>query len=276
MEDKLIASGFDVFSISPHARTRPGVPLVVPEVNGLDLLREVQRRPKEAGRLIKSPNCVSCGLCLVLDALRKAYGLDEISVTTFQSLTGRGDALYEKSLVVGNVLPLARTEEDTNRKIRDEVIRVLDEPDLKISVTAQRVYTQRGHFVDVRVKTKSPVPSDEHVALALEAYAPFASSPFASLPDSPSGGPIRVSMEPMWPRPVQAVERGMNEEDWGMAVHVGQICTDDRVFDVTLSFVVDNIARGAYGAALLTAEVFDLIGVLDSEKGDNIIADPLS
>jgi aspartate-semialdehyde dehydrogenase len=258
MEDKLIESGFNVFSISPHARTRPGVPLVVPEVNGISELQSLLKSDRSKGRLIKSPNCVSCGVCLVLDALSKSYGgLSEISITTFQSLSGRGDALYDKNLVTGNVLPLGRTEEDTNRKIREEVIRVLNEPDLRISVTAQRIPTQRGHFVDVRVKTRNPVPSEEHAAKSLESYAPFAGTAFESLPDAPKrGGPIRVSMEPKWPRPVQAVKLGMKEDD-GMAVHVGQLCTDDRVFDLCLSFVVDNIARGAYGAALLTSQVYE-------------------
>ena len=260
MEDRLIASKFDVFSISPHARTRPGVPLVVPEVNGITELKELQKNVKgDVGRLIKSPNCVSCGVCLVLDAVRTAYGgLKEVSITTFQSLSGRGDALYDRDLVTGNILPLGRTEEDTNRKIREEVIRVLGEPDLPISVTAQRVFTQRGHFVDVRVKTLLPVPSETHAALALERYSPFAGTPFGSLPDAPSQGPIRVSLEPKWPRPVQCVALGMRE-DHGMTVHVGQLSTDDRVFDLTFSFVVDNVARGAYGAALLTAEVFSAL-----------------
>ena len=255
MEDQLIAKNYDVFSISPHARNRQGVPLVVPEVNGLQQMTSLVKYPN--GRLIKSPNCVSCGICLVLDALRKTYGgLHEVSITTFQSLSGRGDALYDPQLVVGNVLPLGKTEEDTNRKIRDEVSRVLDEPDLRISVTAQRVFTQRGHFVDVRVKTHIPVPSETHAALALERYAPFANTEFADLPDSPSRGPIRVSLETKWPRPVQCVELGL-QEDEGMTVHVGQLSTDDRVFDLTFSFVVDNVARGAFGAALLTAEVFE-------------------
>lgn len=268
MEDRLIENGFDVFSISPHARTRPGVPLVVPEVNGPKELRALLQRSRNSasayGRLVKSPNCVSCGACLVLDALSRAYGgLDEVCLTTFQSLTGRGDALYDSSLVVGNVLPLGGTEEDTNKKIREEVSRVLEKPDLRISVTAQRVYTQRGHYVDVRVKTRNPVPSEHHAALALERYAPFANTDFAKLPDAPKlGGPLRVSLESKWPRPIQAIQLGL-EQDQGMTVHVGQLSTDDRVFDLTLSFVVDNVARGAYGAALLTAEVFS---VLEAEQ----------
>jgi aspartate-semialdehyde dehydrogenase len=102
------------------------------------------------------------------------------------------------------------------------------------------------------------VPSDNHAALSLERYAPFSNSEFSELPDCPTSGPIRVSLEPKWPRPVQAVKLGL-EGDEGMTVHVGQISTDDRVFDLTFSFVVDNVARGAFGAALLTAEVYNQI-----------------
>ncbi|KAH9247030.1 hypothetical protein BASA81_015368 [Batrachochytrium salamandrivorans] len=244
MEEKLLGCNVPVYSISPYARDR--VPLVVPEVNYMQL-------NSPTARLFKSPNCVSCGVCLVLDAMRKAFGgLEMVSITTFQSLSGRGDALYDPSLVVGNVLPLGNTEEDTNNKIRDEVCSVLGLPELKISVTAQRVYTQRGHYVDVRLGLKIKPQSVHDVKRALEQYRPLAGW---NLPDAPIQ-PIVVSLEPKFPRPVQVVQLG---ED-GMSVHVGHITANtDRVFDVTLSLVVDNVARGAYGAALLTAQVHELM-----------------
>jgi aspartate-semialdehyde dehydrogenase len=155
--------------------------------------------------------------------------------------------------VVGNVLPLGNTEEDTNNKIRDEVCLVLDEPELKISVTAQRVFVKQGHYVDLRIKFKGTGPvSPQDVQHKLEAYAPLKDWE-GSLPDAPKQ-PIRVSLDKKWPRPVQATAQG-KREDGGMSVHVGHISTTDRVFDVTLSLVVDNVARGAFGAALLTAQV---------------------
>jgi len=254
LEDKLVSAGFSVYSISPHARHRAGVPLMVPEVNGMEsLTRHASALQQAPGRMFKSPNCVSCGLCLVLDAIDGAFGLLEVSVTTFQSLTGRGDAVYDAALVRGNILPLGRTVEDANRKIRQEVHDILgpNRAHVKVSVTAQRVFSQRGHYVDIRVKTRSPVASEATLASALEAYAPFANTKYASLPDAPAR-PIRVSLEPMFPRPVQSV--ALVQQDNGMAVHVGHLCVDDEVFSASLSMVVDNLARGAFGACLLLAE----------------------
>ncbi len=282
MEDKLIETGFDVFSISPHGRLRKDVPLIVPEVNGPDvalafsqkrgventetdangnMVNSVSERP--FGRLVKSPNCVSCGLSVVLAAVKKTFGLKEVSATTFQTLTGRGDDKYPKELVVGNVLPLNSTAEDTNHKIVHEVKRVVGN-DFSVSVTAQRIFAQRGHFVDVRIKTRNRVNSIQEVADALNSFTPFKGTIYESLPDAPKH-PIKVILDPMWPRPVDCVATAKDEQrnlesEKGMTVFVGQICIGpneyEEIYDITLSLVVDNIARGAYGAALLCAEYY--------------------
>ena len=120
MEEELLKAGFDVFSISPYARFDKRAQLIVPEVNGSNLMRGVPPLGN-GGRLFKSPNCVSCGLSLVLEAVRQRYGLKEVAVTTFQTLTGRGDLKYDLSLVKGNVYPLRNTIEDTDEYIRKEV-----------------------------------------------------------------------------------------------------------------------------------------------------------
>ena len=59
--------------------------------------------------MIKSPNCVTCGVSMVLKAIDDRYGVDGVSIATFQALSGRGDAKYDPSLVVGNVYPLTGT-----------------------------------------------------------------------------------------------------------------------------------------------------------------------
>jgi Aspartate-semialdehyde dehydrogenase len=39
-----------------------------------------------------------------------------------------------------------------------------------------------------------------------------------------------------------------------MAIGVGNLTTDDEVFDLRLTFVVNNLIRGAAGGAVLNAE----------------------
>lgn len=93
IEDSLQAAGFKVFSISPHARTLKTNPLVVPEANAEVMLETLQARVAGAPfPLIKSPNCVTCGISVVLKAIDNAFGIDSVAVTTFQALSGRGDA----------------------------------------------------------------------------------------------------------------------------------------------------------------------------------------
>ena len=117
VEDTLAAAGVKVFSISPHARFDLANPLSVPEANP-EVLREAVARSvedpaAEALSLVKSPNCVTCGTVIALKALDDAFGVDEVSVTTFQSLSGRGDAKYPRDVVMGNVYPLHGTVERT-------------------------------------------------------------------------------------------------------------------------------------------------------------------
>jgi aspartate-semialdehyde dehydrogenase len=119
-------------------------PLVVPEVN---------RDEMEGKRFIKNPNCVTSGLVLILNPVQAEYGLEEISITTYQSLSGRGDAKYEKGLVIGNVYPLQGSTENTEIYIRKEVKKILHELS-PFSVSCSRVGVQEGHYVDVRLKTK--------------------------------------------------------------------------------------------------------------------------
>ena len=49
-----------------------------------------------------------------------------------------------------------------------------------------------------------------------------------------------------------------SDYEGGMAVCVGNVHTNDGFFDVTLSLCVNNVVRGAWGAALLNLELYDL------------------
>ena len=75
-----------------------GVPLIVPEANGDNLLHAIAKAASEGEDstvpLVKSPNCVTCGSSVVLKAVDDAYGLVGVSMTTFQALSGRGDAKH--------------------------------------------------------------------------------------------------------------------------------------------------------------------------------------
>ena len=158
---------------------------------------------------------------------------------------------------------------------------------------AYRVSVQRGHTIDVRVKfkrgggggrkeetdtattttatnwrippSKSPPQTEEEVYKALETFDPLASFPSrASLPSLPASS-IVVIREGGAPRP-KSHHRGPDGQ--GMSVRVGNVCVSDGVWDATLTLVVDNLAKGAYGAALQLAEyVTAMKGEVGKGKG---------
>ncbi|EGB06105.1 hypothetical protein AURANDRAFT_12664, partial [Aureococcus anophagefferens] len=250
IEDALQAAGIAVFSISPHARQVPRNPLIIPEANGDELLHAIATAAAEDSDptipLVKSPNCVTCGTSVVLKALDATYGVVGVSVTTFQALSGRGDAKYDPGLVVGNVYPLAGTVEKTDEYQRKELLRIF--PNIvRCAVSAHRVPVQTGHFVDVKCQTRKPVRSVEEVKAVLRAFAPLRGLGLPSMPNAP----IVVVDEVGRPRPKQD-----GNYEGGMSVCVGNVHTNDGFFDVTLSIVINNVVRGAWGAALINMELY--------------------
>lgn len=236
-EDSLLDLGVPVFSNSPHRRFDPQVPLIVPEVNGADVTRST---------LIKNPNCVTSGLVIALAPIDQAYGLKHVSVTTFQSLSGRGDAKYRHDLVMGNVYPLHRSDERTEDNIRREVHKILGRT-IPVSVRCHRVPVQEGHLVDVRVTTSRPIKTRADMIDLWNAFNPLTG---LALPTNPRT-PLVVIDEIGRPRPRQDI--------WhhdGMSIAIGSISTTDEVFDLTFTYVVNNVIRGAAGGALLNAELY--------------------
>ena len=119
LEDQMLRAGFRLVSISPHARMQH--PLIVPFVNGSSV-------DFGALRCVKSPNCCSVGASVALRPLVDMFDVQEVFITTFQTLSGRGDALYPPEKVVANVFPIGATEEKTEQYIAQEVARVYQVP----------------------------------------------------------------------------------------------------------------------------------------------------
>ncbi|QDU66822.1 aspartate-semialdehyde dehydrogenase [Engelhardtia mirabilis] len=78
-----VEAGARVVDNSSAFRDDPAVPLVIPEVNG-DVLRGY------AGRLVANPNCTTVIALLAATPIRRAFGLERMSVTSYQSVSGAG------------------------------------------------------------------------------------------------------------------------------------------------------------------------------------------
>ena len=262
LEARYADAGTWVFSNARTHRMAPGVPLVVPEVNGEHLaLAAEQPRP---GALVTNPNCSTIGLTLALAALRP-FGLRRASVVSLQARSGAGLVDGRVLELEGDVVPHIGGEEgkltDETRKILGRLtdgLRLEPAP-LLVSATCNRVPVVHGHSLCVSVELEREVDVDE----ALAAWRDFRARPQElDLPSAPAR-PVHLVDEPDGPRP----GRDLARLEHGMAVAVGRVRTEP-LFQTDgrggLRFVTlsHNLIRGAAGGSLLNAELCRATGLL--------------
>jgi len=155
-----VAGGTLCVDKSAAFRLEPGIPLVVPEVNG-------ERALEHAG-IVANPNCCAIPLTMTLAPLREAAGLRSVRVATYQSVSGAGtDAIEELRGEQPDDHRLRMdwdfdgVEYDEEVKLREETRKILELPDLPVSATCVRVPVVLGHAEAVWVETESPLSSAE-------------------------------------------------------------------------------------------------------------------
>lgn len=185
------ARGAIVVDNSPAFRMDPDIPLVVPEVNG----KELERIKGPA--IIANPNCTAIQLVMVLGPLNHAFGLDQVSVATYQAVSGAGrEAVNElrtqlaqsdlnQQSAFGNISakpqvfphPIAFnaipqvgaiTESGfcgEEVKIREETRKILNLPQLPVSAFTVRIPTLNVHAEAVWVRLKQKVAFKEILAV---------------------------------------------------------------------------------------------------------------
>jgi aspartate-semialdehyde dehydrogenase len=149
-------------------RLEPGIPLVVPEVNGT--------RALENEGIVANPNCCTIPLTCVLKPLHDAAGLARVRVSTYQSVSGAGarrmDALRaedpaEHNLAMDWTWEGDETEEES--KLRAETRKIMELPDLPLSATTVRVPVLVGHAEAVWIELDRPLSPDEATAILRDA-----------------------------------------------------------------------------------------------------------
>ena len=174
-------AGALVIDKTSYWRMDPQVPLVVPEVNP-DAAAEAL-----TGRgIISSPNCSTMALVVALHPLHREATLEEVVVSTYQSVSGTGNAAVEElesqshallhrseppapavypHQIAFNVLPHVETFPDGDaysteeRKMMNETRKILgaSEEELRITATCARVPVMVGHSESVRVRAREPL-----------------------------------------------------------------------------------------------------------------------
>jgi aspartate-semialdehyde dehydrogenase len=207
-------------------RLQDGVPLVVPEVNG--------NRAVEHTGIIANPNCGTIPLTIVLKPLHDAAGLARVRVSTYQSRSGAGIERMEELRAtppaeahVDMDWDFDGVDFDEEAKLRAETRKILELPDLPISVTCVRVPVLIGHTEAVWVETEEQLSPEE-------ARTVLAEAPGMRLEDVP--------------RPRDAV--GIDD------VLAGRVRKDETVDSGLVLFVAcDNLRKGAALNAIQIAEL---------------------
>lgn len=181
-----VAAGAVVIDKSSTWRMDPAVPLVVPEINPGAL--------RQHRGIIASPNCTTIGMVMALKPLHDRSPLTRVVVTTLQAVSGTGkEAIDEldqqsrawaagesgelphqvyKRQIAFNVLPYAETftangYTTEEMKLSAETRKIMDLPQLPVSMTCTRVPVFVGHSESILLETERKIsPAEAREALS--------------------------------------------------------------------------------------------------------------
>jgi aspartate-semialdehyde dehydrogenase len=221
-----VAGGATAVDKSSAYRLEPGIPLVVPEVNG--------NRALEHDGIVANPNCCTIPLTCVLKPLHEEAGLARVRVATYQSVSGAGAQAMDR---LANESPADHDlrmdwdfdgeEFDEESKLRAETRKIMELPDLPIQATCVRVPVMVGHAEALWIETEDELTPER--ATELLAAAPS----------------VRVEQ---FPSPGKAA--GIDE------VLVGRIRRDTTVDrGLALFLASDNLRKGAALNAIQIAKL---------------------
>ena len=255
------AAGCIVVDNSSAWRMDERCPLVVPEVNP-DAL-------EGHNGIIANPNCSTIQMVVALKPLHDAAGIRRVVVSTYQAVSGSGQkGISELETQVRQMFNLKEPEVNVyphriafnciphidvflendytkeEMKMVHETVKIMRDPNVKVTATCVRVPVFYGHSESVNIET-------ERKLSAKEARAILAQAPGVQVYDTPS--------EKMYPLAVDAAG-----ED---PTYVGRIREDDTIPNgLNMWIVADNIRKGAALNAVQIAEELvrrDLLGVQD-------------
>lgn len=241
---RFAAIGCTVIDNSSAWRMYPDKKLIVPEVNGHLLTPD--------DRIIANPNCSTIQLVMALAPLHRAFTIERVVVSTYQSITGTGQKAVrqmedERRGVAGekvypytidrNVIPrcdvfLENGYTKEEMKVVNETHKILD-PAIRVTCTAVRVPVTGGHSESANVE----FARDPDLA---EVRRLLSAAPGVKLADDPAND--------VYPMPLLA--NGRDE------VFVGRLRRDEsRERAINLWIVADNLRKGAATNAVQIAEL---------------------
>lgn len=250
---KIAKAGCVVIDNSSQWRMDPDVPLVVPEVNPEAIAGYKKKN------IIANPNCSTIQMVVPLAALHKAFHIERVVVSTYQSVSGAGkeamDELFNQTRgIFMNQMPSENQKKFTKQiafnviphidvflddgstkeewKMTAETKKILD-PKIKVHANCARVPVFVGHAEYVNIETTDEISDTAATEILRE-------TPGVIVIDSRENGG--------YPTPAEVAGEG--------EVYVSRIRSDATVNN-GLSFwcVADNLRKGAALNAVQIAEV---------------------
>jgi len=244
---RFAAVGTTVVDNSSAWRMDPSKKLIVPEVNAHVLSSE--------DKIIANPNCSTIQMVVALAPLHKAFGIDRLVVSTYQSFTGTGmQAVKQYELekkgfkpeaaemayhypIFENCLPhcdvfLENDYTKEEMKLVHETRKILEDEQLRITATAVRVPVDGGHSESVNVSFHKSFEMDQVRNILEEADG-------LQLQD-------RIQ-DNIYPMPLFS----KNKDE----VFVGRLRRDESIErGINMWVVADNLRKGAATNAIQIAE----------------------
>ena len=241
---KFVDSGTSVIDNSSFFRMEENIPLIVPEVNG-DIL-------KKSDKIIANPNCSTIQMVVALNDIYKKFGLKRLVISTYQSVSGTGQAAVKQMMDErqglkpqrvypyqidqncfphgGNFLENGYTTEEL--KLMDETRKIFNDSSIKITATVVRIPVVGGHSESINVETHKPFQIEEVKKTLINTDG-------VKVQDNPSKFD--------YPMPITA----HNKND----VFVGRIRKDETVENgLNIWIVADNLRKGAATNAVQIAD----------------------
>ena len=246
-------------------RMFPNVPLVVPEVN----MGAVTEQTKH----IANPNCSTIQMVVALAPLHKVARIKRIVVSTYQSVSGWGQAALDELLQqapdvlagkepthdpmilrkpiafdvlphIDSFLPDGYTKEE--HKMVNETRKILNDPNIQVTATTVRCPVMVGHAESINIETTRPLSADQARAILSDPDR----APGVVVIDEPNTADYAGPDERTYPTP-----RDVELDRYKDAVLVGRI-RDDHTVDngLNLWVVADNLRKGAALNAIQIAE----------------------
>jgi aspartate-semialdehyde dehydrogenase len=247
---KAVRQGAVVIDNSSAWRMDPACPLVVPEVNPHDLAWHKG--------IVANPNCSTIQMVVALKPLHDRARIRRVVVSTYQAAAGAGknglDELTQQAREIldrgtcspprtfqyqlaFNLIPQIDVFQEAGYtkeewKMVHETVKIMGDPDIRVTATTVRVPVLIGHSESVNVETERKLTADE-------ARRILANAPGVVVVDDPATRAY----------PMPALAAGTD------AVFVGRIREDNSLeHGLNLWIVSDNVRKGAALNAVQIAE----------------------